>query len=135
MAEFVMKNLIEQKGLSDEFMVDSAGTSTEELGNPIHYGTVGILEQYHIPYDDHRARQMTKRDYEEYDYLIGMDSYNIRNMNRISGGDPSHKIQKLMSYVGIDKDVADPWYTGDFECTYQDVLKGCTALLSAINVE
>jgi protein-tyrosine phosphatase len=134
MAEFVMKNLIAEKGLSDEFIIDSAGTSTEELGNPIHYGTVGILEKYHIPYDDHRARQMKIKDYDDWDYLIGMDSYNIRNMNRISGGDPDNKIHKLMSYAGLDKDVADPWYTGNFEVTYEDVLNGCTSFFGTLDI-
>ena len=106
------------------FEIDSAATSREEIGNGPHYGTVGKLRQVGIPVVPHRAVQMTSQDYDYYDYLIGMDTANIRNMNRIAGGDPDGKIYKLLSFAGSGRDVADPWYTGDFDSTYRDVVEG-----------
>lgn len=129
MAESVMTHLVTQRHLTHLFTISSAATSREEIGNPPHYGTVNKLRQVGIPVVPHRAVQMTGADYENYDYLIGMDSANIRNMTRIAGGDPDGKIYKLLSFVGSDRDVADPWYTGDFDATYRDVLAGCEALL------
>ena len=129
MAESVFTYLVNQRGLSDCFEIDSAATSREEIGNSPHYGTVTKLKQVGIPVIPHRARQMTKSDYEYYDYLIGMDTANIRNMNRIAGGDPEGKIYKLPSFAGLSKDIADPWYTGNFDETYNDVLEGCNAFL------
>jgi protein-tyrosine phosphatase len=129
MAEFVLKHMVSELGYSESFLINSAATSTEEIGSPIHYGTKEILKKYKIPFDTHYATQMTKMDYEAYDYLIGMDSANIRNMLRISNGDPKQKIHKLLSYTGSDADVADPWYTHDFEKTYRDISIGCKALL------
>ena len=129
MAQSVLTHLVNQRGLSDCFEIDSAATSREEIGNPPHYGTVTKLKQVGIPVIPHRARQMTMTDYEYYDYLIGMDSANIRNMNRIAGGDPESKIYKLPSFAGLSKDIADPWYTGNFDETYNDVLEGCEAFL------
>jgi len=134
MAESVMTYLVKEKGLEDMFYIDSAATSREEIGNSPHYGTVGKLRQVGIPLIPHKAVQMTARDYEEYDYLVGMDTANIRNMNRIAGGDPEGKIYKLLAFMGSGRDVADPWYTGDFDATYRDVLEGCTALLNHIIV-
>ena len=129
MAESVFTHLVNQRGLQDLFEIDSAATSREEIGNPPHYGTVNKLRQKNIPVVPHRARQMTMTDYEYYDYLIGMDSANIRNMNRIAGGDPQGKIYKLPSFAGLSKDIADPWYTGNFDETYNDVLEGCEAFI------
>lgn len=129
MAQSVMFHLIEQNHLSHAISVDSAATSTEEIGNPPHHGTVRKLREQNIPLVPHRARQMTRADYEEYDYLIGMDDWNIRNMNRIAGGDPEHKLRKLLTFAGSDRDIADPWYTGNFDETYEDVAEGCQALL------
>ena len=129
MAESVMTYLVKEKGLEDRFYINSAATSREEIGNGPHYGTVNKLRSVGIPVVPHRAVQMTSEDYREYDYLIGMDTENIRNMNRISGGDPDGKIYKLMSFAGSGRDVADPWYTGDFDATYRDVNEGCRALL------
>ena len=129
MAESVMTHLVKQKHLEYNFIIHSAGTSREELGNPVHYGTVQKLRQVGIPVIPHRATQMTKSDYVEYDYLIGMDTANIRNINRIAGGDPEGKVYKLLSFAGSGRDVADPWYTGDFDATYRDVLAGCEGLL------
>lgn len=129
MAESVMNYLVKKNHLEHHFHINSAATSREEIGNPPHYGTVNKLRQVGIPVIPHRAMQMTKSDYEEYDYLIGMDSANIRNMTRITGGDPEGKIYKLLSFAGSGRDVADPWYTGDFDATYRDVLAGCEGLL------
>lgn len=129
MAESVMTHIINQNNLSNQITVSSAATSREEIGNPPHYGTVAKLKQMHIPLVPHRAVQMTKADYDAYDYLIGMDTANIRNMTRIAGEDTEHKIYKLLSFAGSGRDIADPWYTGNFDETYEDVLEGCTALL------
>lgn len=132
MAESVMTHLIKQQGLTHLFCISSAATSREEIGNPPHYGTVNKLIQVGIPVIPHSAVQMTKQDYTEYDYLIGMDAANIRNMTRIAGGDSEGKIHKLLTFAGSSHDVADPWYTGDFEATYRDVLAGCEGLLKYI---
>ncbi len=129
MAESVFTHLVKQKHVEHLFEINSAATSREEIGNTPHYGTVRELQYRGVPLVPHRAVQMTKVDYEYYDYLIGMDSANIRNMNRIADGDPDGKIYKLLSFAGDGSDVADPWYTGDFATTYRDVLRGCEALL------
>ena len=141
MAQSVFSYLVTQAGLADSFEIDSAATSCEEIGNTPHYGTVNKLRQEHIPLIPHRARQMTRDDYLYYDYLIGMDSANIRNMIRIAGGeDRQEKIYKMLSFAGYEqmhkltgaRDVADPWYTGDFDATYRDVLEGCKGLLAYV---
>lgn len=132
MAQSVMTHLVKEAHLAHMFEIESAATSREEIGNSPHYGTVNELRYQGIPVVPHRAVQMTKADYSYYDYLIGMDTANIRNMNRIAGGDPEGKICKLLSFAGESLDVADPWYTGDFAATYRDVLKGCQALLAVL---
>ncbi len=130
MAEYVMKYLIIQEGLSDEFYIDSAATSREEIGNGVHRGTRDKLKEVGIPCGDHRARQMTIRDYEEFDYIIGMDTWNIRNIMRIIGTDAKRKVSMLLDYTDRGgMDIADPWYTGNFDKTYEDVLEGCSGLL------
>ncbi|GFI22718.1 low molecular weight protein-tyrosine-phosphatase YfkJ [Lachnospiraceae bacterium] len=129
MAESVMTHLIKQKKLENLFYINSAATSSEEIGNPPHYGTVNKLKTVGIPLISHRAVQMTAKDYLEYDYLIGMDTANIRNMTRIAGGDQEGKIYKLLTFANSNRDVADPWYTGDFDTTYTDINEGCTAFL------
>lgn len=129
MAQSVLHHLVTTRGLSDHFYIDSAATSREEIGNGPHYGTVRKLKQVGIPVIPHKAVQMIRKDYLEYDYLIGMDTANIRNMNNIAGGDPKGKIYKLLSFAGEGRDVADPWYTGDFDATYRDVLAGCEGFL------
>ena len=121
---------VEKKGLSDVIEVQSAATSREEIGNGPHYGTVGKLRQVGIPVVPHRAVQMTKADYDNYDYLIGMDSANIYNMKRIAGGDPEGKIYALLSFAGRTRDIADPWYTGNFDETYNDIIEGLNAFLA-----
>ncbi len=132
MAEFVLKDLVNQRGIADCFEIASAATSTEEIGNDIHRGTRAILNQYKIPYERRRARRLERRDYEYYDYLIGMDRYNMKNMARLCGGDPEKKMYKLTEFSGHSGDVADPWYTGDFETTYRDVVAGCEGLLKKL---
>ena len=132
-AEFVMKDLIAQSDLSTSFRIASAATSSEEIwngiGNPVYPPAKAVLAEHGISCAGKRAIQLTRADYDKYDYLIGMDSANIRNMHRILGGDPDGKITKLLSFAGSDRDIADPWYTGNFDETYRDVLEGCEALL------
>ena len=130
MAEYVMKHLVKTAGLESEFFIDSAATSTEEIGNGVHHGTRRKLREAGIPCGDHRARQMTRIDYEKFDLLIGMDRANLRNMGRICGGDRDGKLRLLLQYAGSGRDIADPWYTGNFDATYEDILAGCTALLN-----
>ncbi|MBQ9700835.1 MAG: low molecular weight phosphotyrosine protein phosphatase [Lachnospiraceae bacterium] len=132
MCESVMAYLVKEAGLEDVIYVNSAATSREEIGNGPHYGTVSKLRQVGIPVVPHRAVQMTRTDYEAYDYLIGMDTANIRNMTRIADGDPDGKIYKLLTFAGSGRDIADPWYTGNFDETYSDVMEGCRALLQYI---
>ena len=129
MAESVFTDMVKKQHIDQLFEINSAATSREEIGNPPHYGTVNKLKSVGIPVIPHRAIQMTKHDYEYYDYLIGMDTANIRNMNRIAGGDSQDKIYKLLSFAGSGQDVADPWYTGDFNETYRDVVAGCEGFL------
>ena len=129
MAEFVMKDLVAKAGRTDEFVIESAATSTEEIGNSVYPPARRKLAEHGSGCQGKTARQMTRSDYGRYDLLIGMDSYNIRNMRNIAGGDPEGKIRMLMDYTNRPGDVADPWYTGDFEATWRDVLEGCEALL------
>lgn len=132
MAEFLLKHMVKEKGMAGQFQIDSAATSTEEIGNPVHYGTRRKLAQYGISVAGKTAVRMQKRDYDFYDYLIGMDDANIRNMCRIAGGDPDHKICKLLEFAGSTRDIADPWYTGNFDETYDDILEGCEAFLEKL---
>ena len=132
MAEYVMKDLVAKAGLTKEFVVDSAATSTEELGNPVYPPARRKLAEHGIGCAGHAARQMTRRDYEDYDLLVAMDHNNLRNMQRFVGNDPQNKVSLLMDHTRRPGDVADPWYTGDFEATWQDVLEGCTALLEQL---
>ena len=131
MAEFVMKDLVKKNNLSDSFEIASAATSVEEIGNPVHRGTRRKLAEVGISCDGKFAVQMKKSDYDKYDFIIGMDSYNIRNIMRIIGDDSCGKVSLLLDYDG-GGDIADPWYTGNFDETYDDVLRGCKALLSHI---
>lgn len=129
MAEFVMKDLAEKKNLKEKLVIDSAATSAEEIGNDIHYGTRKKLLQKNVPFQKRAARQITKEDYDYYDYLIAMDEENVYYMKRKWNGDPQNKIKTILSFAGKNKSVADPWYTGDFDATYEDILEGCDALL------
>ena len=132
MAEFVMKELVRRAGLEDDFLIESAATSREELGNDMHYGTRTKLREMGIPFSRRAARQITINDYDRYDYLVAMDDENLYYMNRCWGGDPKNKIRMLLSFAGKDRDIADPWYTGNFDQTYEDVLEGCQAFLSSL---
>ncbi len=135
MCESVLTHIVKQRHIDHLFEINSAATSREEIGNTPHYGTVNKLRQVGIPVVPHRAVQMTAKDYDYYDYLIGMDSANIRNMNRIAGGDPDGKIYKLLTFADSGRDVADPWYTGDFDATYEDVVAGCEGFLAFLKRE
>ena len=132
MAEFVMKDLVAKAGLQDQFYIESAATSTEEIGNEVYPPAKRKLAEHGISCKGKTARQMTRNDYQRFDLLIGMDDWNIRNMNRICGGDPEGKIHKLLDFTPRRGDVADPWYTGNFEATWRDVLEGCNAILATI---
>lgn len=132
MAEFIMKDLVAKAGREREFEIASAATSTEELGNAVYPPARRKLAEHGISCAGKTARQLTRSDYDYYDFLIGMDSYNIRNMNRMCGGDPEGKIRMLMEYTDRYGDVADPWYTGNFDATWRDCLEGCQALLETL---
>jgi protein-tyrosine phosphatase len=151
MAEYVMDYLVQKAGLEDGFMVDSAATSREEIGNDIHPGTRQVLEEHGIPCGHHASRQMGPADYARFDYLIGMDQKNLAGIYRLLLGeegmgyswrpvsekdieraDPDGKVSLLLSWAGLSRDVADPWYTGNFDATYRDVMLGCTKLLEAL---
>lgn len=127
-----MKDMVRRAGREQEFFIASAATSTEEIGNSVYPPARRMLASHGIDCTGKTARQMTWRDYEEYDLLIGMDGANLRNMRRICGGDPADKLRLLLDYTECPRDVADPWYTGDFEATWRDVNAGCRALLAAI---
>lgn len=132
MAEYVMRNLLEKKGLSDRISAASAATSTEALGSPVHPGTRRILSRLGIDCGEKRAVQVNRADYDRYDYLVVMDERNLRSLFKILPGDPADKVYKLLDFTGRNADVADPWYTGDFEKTYQDISAGCQGLLAHI---
>ena len=129
LAESVFTYKVSQLGLSDRFIIDSFATSREEIGNPPHWGTVNKLREVGIPLVPHRAKQITWADYEKFDYIIGMDTANIRNLNRMLKGDPKGKVYKFLTFAGKSSDIADPWYTGNFDETYRDVTEGCDGFL------
>ena len=129
MAQSMFQDMVNKMGLAGRFEIDSAATSREEIGNGPHYGTVSKLRSVGIPVVPHRARQMTRTDYEHYDYLIGMDSYNISNMTRLAGGDPDGKIYQLLTFAGSNRSIADPWYTDNFDETYDDLVEGLNAFM------
>ena len=133
MAEFVMKDMVHKRGLDDRFKIASAATSREEIGNPVYPPARRKLMEHGISCGGHHARQMTREDYDRYDYIIGMDHANIRNILRITGGDPEGKVSLLLDHTArAGQEVADPWYTGDFDETWQDVTEGCAGLLEEI---
>lgn len=133
MAEFVMKDLVRKAGRAAEFSIVSAATSTEELGNPVYPPARRMMAAHGIDCTGKTARQLRKADYAQYDYLIGMDQANFRNMQRMCGGDPDGKIHLLLDFTDRPGQVADPWYTGDFQATWEDVLEGCEGLLRHID--
>lgn len=132
MAEFVMKKIVSDRNMSERFFIASAATSREEEGNQMHYGTRRKLSEKGVPFEQHFATVIKRSDYEKYDYIIGMDSSNIRNMLSFFGGDREGKIKLLLSFTDDERSVADPWYTGDFDKTYDDIILGCTALADSI---
>ena len=136
MAEFVLKKMVAERGIADQFVIASSATSTEEIwngvGNPVYPPAKAVMAKHGISCEGKRAVQLTRADYEKYDLFIGMDSANIRNMHHILGGDPQGKIRKLMDYTSQGGDVADPWYTRDFAATYRDVKAGCQGLVAEI---
>ena len=132
MAEFVMKDLVKKAGLEERFLIASAATSAEELGNPVYPPAQRKLAEHGLSCKGKTARQMNAADYERYDLLVGMDASNLCNMQRICGGDPQRKISLLLDYTARPGSVADPWYTGDFEATWRDVSEGCAALLEQL---
>ena len=130
MAQSIFTYMVKKRNLQDQFLIDSAATSTEEIGNSPHRGTIQKLKEVGIPLVPHRARQVTLDDYDKFDYIIGMDTANIRNLNRMLKHDPEGKIYKLLSFAGSGRDIADPWYTGDFDETYRDVEEGSEGFLN-----
>jgi protein-tyrosine phosphatase len=132
MAEFAMKDLVKKAGMEKQFRIDSVATSTEEIGNPVYPPARRKLKEHGIDCAGKTARQLRNSDYDEYDLLIGMDNANLRNMHRICGGDYAGKLHLLMDYTDRPGEVVDPWYTGDFEATWGDVLEGCQGLLDSL---
>lgn len=132
MAEFVMKRLVREQKIERDFIIESAATSREELGNPVYPPARRMLAQHGISCSGKTAVQMTKSDYEKYDYIVAMDSMNVRNIMRIIGSDPQGKVSMLLDFTDHPRSVADPWYTGDFDSTFEDVTEGCQALLNTI---
>lgn len=132
MAQFVFEELVRRAGREGEFEADSAATSREEIGNPPHRGTVNKLREVGIPMRAHRARQITRGEYADWDHIVYMDAENAGDLNRILHGDPDGRVSRLLDWTDAPHDVADPWYTGDFDATYNDVLEGCKALLAAL---
>ena len=133
MAEFVMKDLVNKKDMADQFEIASAATSMEEIGNPVYPPAKGKLKEHGISCEGKTARQMTKEDYTYYDYIIAMDRFNLRNMTRFVGNDPDNKVSLLMDFTNHTGDVADPWYTGDFDATWNDVYEGCVGILNRLS--
>lgn len=130
MAEFVLKDMVDRRGIADSFIIESAATTSEELGNPVHHGTRKRLAEEGISVEGKVAKRLRKEDYDNFDLIIGMDAENMRDMGRLFGNDPAGKVYKMLEFAGIDRDVADPWYTGNFDATYDDVHAGCIGLLS-----
>ena len=132
MAEFIFKDMIKRNGLENNFYIESAATSYEEIGNDMHYGTISKLKQLNIPFDHRKARRVTIEDYNKFDYILGMETMNVRDIIRIVGNDYDNKIYRLLDFSNKPRDIADPWYTGNFDITYKDILEGCNAFLNHI---
>jgi protein-tyrosine phosphatase len=133
MAEYILKDMVAKRGIANQFFIASAATSAEEIGNPVHCGTERKLAEHGISVAGKRAVQLKREDYEKYDYLVGMESANIRNILRIVGEDREHKVYRLLDFGYNRRDIADPWYTGDFDTTYEDICEGCEAFLKFLN--
>ena len=130
MAEFVFKKMVKDKHLEDQFIIASSATSREEIGNPVHRGTVRKLAEVGIKCEGKRAAQFSKKDYELYDFILCMETSNIKSLMRVVGDDPQGKIHRLLDYASHPRDIADPWYTGNFDDTYNDVKEGCEAFFN-----
>lgn len=129
MAEFIFKDILDKQGLSNKFIVKSAATNNEEIGNDMHYGAKNKLTQKNIPFSKRKATRITLEDYKNYNYIIVMEESNIRNIKRIVGEDLNNKISKLLDYSDNPRDIADPWYTGNFEVAYNDIIEGCNGFI------
>ena len=134
MAEFIMKDLVHKANLDHRFVIDSAAVTTEEIGNPIYPPARRKLQEHQIPFDDHRAHKVTKAEFDSYDLVIIMDQSNLHILSRIVGRDNLDKVHLMMEYAGSTRDVDDPWYSGDFERAYQDILAGCKGLLKVLSI-
>lgn len=132
MAEFVLKDMVKKRGLEKEFYIKSSATHSETIGMDVHYGTVDKLKEKGIPLEKREAVQLKKEDYEKYDYIIGMESKNVHDILKIIGEDPEAKVYKLLDFTNNSRDIADPWYTGNFEVTYNDVVEGCEGFLNSL---
>ena len=132
MAEFIFKDMINKKGLSKQFIIKSAATSYEEIGNDIHYGAKDKLIQKHIPFTKRKATRITPEDYKKYDFIIGMEESNISNIRRIVGEDKDNKMYRLLDFSDNPRDIADPWYTGNFDETYDDLIAGLSGLMKKL---
>lgn len=132
MAEFIFKDMVKKSGFENSFEIRSAATSAEELGNGLYPNAARCLDAHSIPHSSHRATQLRKSDYAEYDLIIGMDEENMWNMQRLFGGDPEGKVVSLMSFTGSSRSVSDPWYTRDFETAFSDIFEGCQGLLNEV---
>ena len=135
MAEFIFRDMVAKRGLAAEYSIASAATSREEIGNPVYPPAKRKLKEHGIDPAGKTARQMTAQDYKDYDYLLAAERYNIRNMERITGGDPQHKIFRLLDFSDRPRDIADPWYTGDFDEAWDDIVEGCQAFLKWLEKE
>lgn len=135
MAEYVLKDIVKKQGMEEEFYIDSAATSTEEIGNPVHYGTRNKLEQENIACGNHLARRIEKQDYNTFDYIIGMEEQNIVNIKRILGDDKENKIYKLLDFSDNPRNIADPWFTGNFDKTYDDIVEGLEGFIEYLKKE
>ncbi len=133
MAEYLLKAMVSKKGIADKFFISSAGTSSEELGNPVHSGTKKILNSLGISCEGKFASQMGKYDYNSYDYIIGMEAVNVKNINKIVGGDVDGKVWRLLEFTDRPRDIADPWYTHKFDETYEEIYEGCKGFLKYLD--
>ncbi|MEE0865467.1 MAG: low molecular weight protein-tyrosine-phosphatase [Clostridia bacterium] len=134
MAEFLLKDMVKKKNRENEFIIESAGTSNEEEGNPVHFGTKRKLSEIGISTDGKYARQLTKNDYEKYDYILAMEERNVKNIIRIIGEDKDNKVHRLLDYSSNPRDIADPWYTGNFDETYDDIMEGLEEFLKYLKI-
>ncbi len=135
MAEYLLKAMVEKNGIADQFFIASAATSTEEIGNPVHAGTQRVLRSIGISCEGKRAVQIRKYDYNSYDYIIGMEKVNVKNILKAVGSDPEGKVYRLLDFTDKPRDIDDPWYTGKFDDTYKEIYEGCIAFLKHLRMQ